>query len=100
MTVDFVAGPERFQTQIVAFRQAMRGFAYTPGNDYLAFVRGDKVAAYGLSALVIGGTGAVLAEAGLFKFLWKLIVAAVAGAGALLKKLFSPQQTHGTAKCR
>jgi hypothetical protein len=92
MTVDFVAGMDSFQTQIVAFRQAMRGFTYTPGNNYLAFVQGDKVANIELTGLVVGGAAAIAAKAGLFKYLWKLIVAAVAGVGGLLKKLFSPRQ--------
>jgi uncharacterized membrane-anchored protein len=100
MTVDFVAGMDSFQTQIVAFRQAMRGFTYTRGNDYLAFVTGDKVAEYGLTGLVVGGAAAAAAEAGLFKYLWKLIVAAVAGVGALLKKLFSPRRDERTAQYR
>jgi uncharacterized membrane-anchored protein len=100
MTVDFVAGLESFQTEIAAFRQALRGFTYTPDNNYLAFVQGDKVAEYGLTGLVVGGAAAVAAKAGLFKCLWKLIVAAVAGIGAFLKKLFSPQQDQGAAQYR
>jgi uncharacterized membrane-anchored protein len=100
MTVDFVAGMDSFQTQIVAFRQAMRGFTYTPGNNYLAFVQGDKVANIELTGLVVGGAAAIAAKAGLFKYLWKLIVAAVAGVGGLLKKLFSPRQDKWSAQYR
>ena len=100
MTVDFVADTASFQTQIVSFQQAMRGFAYTAGNSYSAFVQGDKVAEYGLSALVVGGATAVAANAGLFKYLYKLIVAAIVGIGGLLKKLFSSRQNRGTSEYR
>lgn len=92
MLVDFVTGMDNFQTQLVAFRQAMSGFSYTSGNDYLAFVQGDKVAQYGLTGLIVGGAAATAAQTGLFKYLWKLIVAVIVGMGALLKKLFSPCQ--------
>ena len=100
MTIDFVAGMDSFQSQIVAFREAMRGFSYTPGNNYLAFEQGDKVAEYGLTGLVVGGAAAAAAKVGLFKYLWKLIVAAIAAVGAFLKKLFAPRQSQGTAEYR
>jgi uncharacterized membrane-anchored protein len=95
--VDFVAGADSFDTQIVAFRQTMRGFAYTSGNDYLAFVQGDKLAGYGLTALVVGG---VAAKVGLFRYLWKLIAAAIASVAAFFRKLFSPRQDRGTVQYR
>ena len=98
MTVDFVAGIEGFQTQILAFRRAMQGFSYTPDNNYLAFVQGDKVAEYGLTGLVVGGAAAVASKAGVFKYIWKLIVASLAGLGTLLKKLFAPPAGPGTTQ--
>jgi uncharacterized membrane-anchored protein len=99
MTVDFVAGIDNFSTQLVTFKGAMDGFAYTRDNSYLAFVQGDKLAEYGLTGLVVGGT-AIAAKAGLFKYLWKLIVAAFAAVGALIKKLFRPRQDQGAPQYR
>ena len=59
-------------------------------------MKGDKVAEYGLTALVVGGAAAVATKVGLFKYLWKLllvgwklVVAALAGLGAALKRLFT-----------
>ena len=56
---------------------------------------GDKIAEYGLTALVVGGAGAAAAKAGLLKGLWKfllagwkLVIAAIVGLGALLKRIF------------
>lgn len=100
MTVDFVAGMDVFHSQLADFRQAMGGFSFAPGNSYLAFVQGDKVAEYGLTGLIVGGAAATAAQAGLFKYLWKLIVGAVAGISALFKKLFSRRQQQGTAQYR
>jgi uncharacterized membrane-anchored protein len=95
MRVKVVTDPERLDTVLAGFRQVMGGFRYTPDNDYRAFVKGDKVAEYGLTALVVGGAAAAAAKVGLFKGLWKLalagwkfILAAFAAIGAWLKRLF------------
>ena len=67
---------------------------FNAGNRYADFdpKSGDKVATYGLAALVAGG---IAAKAGLFKGLWvailaakKFIVAGVVALGALIKKWF------------
>ena len=44
-------------------------------------VEGDKVAKYGLTALVAGGAGAAAMKLGLFGKLWKVIVGIFAAAG-------------------
>jgi len=51
-------------------------------------VKGDKVAEYGLTGLIVGGAAAVAAKAGVFKWLWKVILAGIVGIGAFFKKLF------------
>ena len=89
MSVTLVTGPEELASTLPEFRNAMGSFSYTPENSYKAFVKGDKVAEYGLTALVVGGATAAAAKTGLLKSLWKVIVAAVVGLGALVKKFFS-----------
>lgn len=91
MRVNLVAGVDELPSVLPEYRKAMLGFAYTPDSDYRAFVSGDKVAEYGLTALVVGGAAAAAAKTGFLKSFWKLIVAAVVGLGALLKKLFNRQ---------
>ena len=88
-----------------AFRKAMTAFSYAPDNDYRSFVRGDKVAEYGLSALIVGGAAAVAAKTGFFKLIgkfllvfWKLVLAGIAGIGALLKKLFTKDPQDAVLK--
>jgi uncharacterized membrane-anchored protein len=65
------------------------GFTYSPGFKYAEWRRGDKVAAYGLTALVAGGAGVALAKSGLLVKFWKLIVAGLAAAAAALKKMWA-----------
>jgi uncharacterized membrane-anchored protein len=108
MQVELVAGTDKLNATLPEFKKAMGGFAYTKENDYRAFVQGDKVAEYGLTALVIGGAAAAAAKTGLLKGLWKLILAfwkviaiGIAALGGLLKRLFTgkpaaPPETSST----
>jgi len=58
------------------------------GQRYAEFRPGDKIAEYGLAALITGGAAAVALKTGLFQKFWKLIVLGfVALAGALKKGL-------------
>jgi uncharacterized membrane-anchored protein len=74
-------------------------FSYKQGNRYAEFRPGDKLAKYGLAALVAGGAGAVAVKtgllAGLLKILAKggkaivvLVVGAVAAIGRFLRRIF------------
>jgi uncharacterized membrane-anchored protein len=71
--------------------QLLGGFTYKDGKRYSEYVKGDKIAKYGLTALVAGGAGAAAVKFGLFKFigkLWKAIVVGVIAAFAALKNFF------------
>ena len=70
-------------------------FSYVSGQKYSEFKSGDKVAAYGLSALVLGGAGVMAAKMGLFAKLgvmfskfWKAIVFGLVALGAVIKKMW------------
>jgi uncharacterized membrane-anchored protein len=97
MSVSLVTNPEQLSISLSDFRKVMLDFAYTPQNNYRAWVKGDKVAEYGLTALVVGGATAVATKTGVWKVLWKLIVAAIVGIGALLKKLFGSRSGGETS---
>lgn len=73
----------------------LAGFSYEEGKRYGDYVSGDKLAGYGLAALVAGGAGAAAAKLGLFavlgKFLakaWKLLVVGAIAVGSFLKRIF------------
>jgi uncharacterized membrane-anchored protein len=61
---------------------------YKQGKSYAEYVQGDKVAKYGLTALIAGGAAATAVKFGLFKLLakaWKIVLIAVFGFFAALK---------------
>jgi uncharacterized membrane-anchored protein len=89
MHADLVATPEQLAALVPTFNGMIGAFTYSPGFKYAEWRSGDKVAAYGLTALVAGGAGVALAKSGLLVKFWKLIVAGIAAAAAVLKKMWS-----------
>lgn len=83
-----VTNPNSVDVDLADFKRALKGFEYNPGEKYSEFREGDKVAAYGLGALVVGGAAAAAAKKGGFKFLWVLVLGGIAGAVGLAKRLF------------
>lgn len=74
----------------------LTGFRYVEGERYAEFREGDKVAQYGLTALVAGTGAFAAAKMGLFGKLGaifakmgKLAIVAVVAVLAAIKKLFS-----------
>ncbi|HVT58243.1 MAG TPA: DUF2167 domain-containing protein [Thermoanaerobaculia bacterium] len=95
MSGTLVADPDGLAAARQEVEALLQGFSYKQGHRYAEWMKGDKVAEYGLAALVAGGAGAAAAKLGLFaklgKFLakgYKLIVAAFAALIAALRKLF------------
>jgi uncharacterized membrane-anchored protein len=89
MRVTLVTDPSTLTPTLPKFKNVLTGFSFTQGHKYAEFRQGDKMAKYGLSALVVGGAAAVAVKTGAAKWLWKLIVVAFLGIGAFFKKLFS-----------
>lgn len=86
MNVDLVLAPGQLQTVVPEFEQLLQGFSFLEGNRYADWREGDKVAAYGLTALVAGGAGAIAMKSGVLQKLGKFIVLAVLAVLATLKK--------------
>jgi len=105
MGVELVADSAQHTVLLPEFRRVMTKFNYTKENDYRSFVKGDKVAEYGLTALILGGATAAAAKTGLLKGLWKLllagwklIAAGLVALGGFLKRLFTrSDETTATA---
>lgn len=93
MAATLVSQPAALDRNAAEFKKVLRGFAFTAGERYTEFRQGDKVAEYGLAALIAGGAAAAVAKSGAGKALFKVLgVAAVAGlgvVGGLVRKLFS-----------
>jgi uncharacterized membrane-anchored protein len=88
MNVDLIADRDQYAELTGQFNTLMSGFHYTQGNRYSEFAKGDKVAEYGLTALILGGGAAVALKTGLLAKFWKFIVMGLVAAGAAIKKLF------------
>ncbi len=88
MSVDLVMNPEQATAVVPQYETLISGFTHNSGQTYADFKSGDKMAAYGLAALVAGGAGAVALKTGILQKFWKVIVAAVVALLAGLKKIF------------
>jgi len=89
MHADLVTTPDALTALVPTFNGTIRGFTYSSGFKYAEWRSGDKVAAYGLTALVAGGAGVALVKSGLLVKFWKLIVIGFAAAVGALKRLWS-----------
>jgi uncharacterized membrane-anchored protein len=99
MSATLVGSPEAMTDAIAALDGMLGKFSYNQGQKYSEFTQGDKLAAVGLSALVLGGGAALAAKTGLLGQLGKFIkaivvggIALVAGIGNWLKRKFGRGQ--------
>ena len=108
MKVDLVLDPAQLESTMPVFDAIVAGTTFIPGRTYAEWRDGDKVAGYGLTALVAGGAGVAAAKLGLFGKLWKvilgvlvaakkLVIVVVLAAVALVKRLFGKKETASTA---
>lgn len=96
MSANLLVDPEKLAEVLPVSKQALAGFSFVPGKRYSEWRAGDKVAEYGLAALVVGGAAGVAAKMGLFAKLaaslgklWKAILFGLVGLGVALKRLFT-----------
>jgi uncharacterized membrane-anchored protein len=94
MEAKLVIDPEKLQATLPVFQNILKDHTYKTGESYAEYKSGDKIAKYGLAALVTGGAAAVAIKTGLlstiilfFKKGAKLIVVACVAVGAFFKKL-------------
>lgn len=96
MNATLVTDTANFKAAEAAADQLLAdNYGYITGEKYSEFKAGDKVAAYGLGALVLGGAGVMAAKAGLFGKLGalfakmgKLVIIPIIAIGAGIKKLW------------
>jgi uncharacterized membrane-anchored protein len=98
-SVIMVTDPTNLNAAESSLDNVLTGYSFNPGETYADWRSGDKVAEYGLAALIVGGVAAVAAKKGLFSVLagflaaaWKFIVASVVAALAWLRRLFAKKQ--------
>ena len=105
MSVTFVDDPKNLAAARPAVDGVIAAFGYKQGKTYAEWVPGDKVAEYGLTALVAAGAGAAAAKLGFFGFLakifakaGKLIVLGLAALGAAAAKFWSALRGKAPAR--
>jgi uncharacterized membrane-anchored protein len=96
MRVTVVGDPGEVKAAMPDFKNLMAGYNFVSGQTYAEYKPGDKVAQYGLAALVVGGAAVGAAKLGLlgtlavfFKKAWKLVIVAVVAVAAALKNFFA-----------
>jgi uncharacterized membrane-anchored protein len=91
-----VTDPEHFQQHEREFKNILAGYSFNPGEKYSDFRQGDKVAAYGLGALILGGAAAAVVKSGILAKFAKVIffggIALVAGLFSMIRRFFSRRQ--------
>jgi uncharacterized membrane-anchored protein len=94
MSAVLIASPEDLTAATAEFNSTLSGFSYSAGQRYAEYKPGDKIAKYGLAALVTGGAAAIAVKTGLWKVIvtglvagWKFIAAgAVALFGGIARR--------------
>ena len=94
MRVTLVTGPEELPATLPQYKAALADFSYNSGHKYAEYRQGDKLATYGLSALIVGGATAAAVKSGAFKWLWKFGGIAVLSVLGFAKKLFGRRKTN------
>ena len=96
MEVNLVIEPEKLVAALTAYQALLTDYSYKQGERYAEYRSGDKLAKYGLAALITGGAAAVAVKTGLFASLIlffkkaaKFVVIAVVAVIAWLKKLIT-----------
>lgn len=95
MTATLVSDTATLAQNTEEFKKVLAGFDYNSGQTYAEFKNGDKVAAIGLGALVLGGAAAVATKKGLWGAIagflaagWKIVAAAAVALFAGIGKFF------------
>jgi uncharacterized membrane-anchored protein len=97
MKVIFAGDAESYAQSLQQARNIIADYSFVSGKTHAEWKQGDKIAGYGLAALIAGGTAAAVAKSGLLGKFFKPIALAVAAALAALLKIFR-RKKKGDAK--
>lgn len=99
ISATLVTDPQAMAADLPHVQALLGGFSFKEGNRYAEWKSGDKIAEYGLAALVAGGAGAAALKLGLFaqigKLLakgWKLVALGFAAVASWFKRVFGKKR--------
>jgi uncharacterized membrane-anchored protein len=94
MSANLMVDPDKLNETLPQVKKVLTGYTFVEGKRYSQYVSGDKIAKYGLSALVVGGAVGLAAKTGLLAKLGvllakgaKLIIVGLVALGAGIKKM-------------
>jgi uncharacterized membrane-anchored protein len=98
-SVVLLSDPEHLDSAIDEFKSTLSKFSYLQGQKYAEYKPGDKLAQYGLAALITGGAAAIAIKTGFWKVLltgliagWKFIAVGAAALFGGISKFFKRKQ--------
>jgi len=96
MEVVLVCDPDNLKNILPTFNGLLADYKFNTGGSYAEYKPGDKVAKYGLGALVVGGAAVGAAKLGLLgpvilfiKKAWKLVIIAFVAVIGFFKKILN-----------
>ncbi len=102
-SVVMVSSSQELQASEASLNKVLEGYSFNSGETYAEWKPGDKVAEYGLAALILGGAAAVATKKGLWGVMagflaaaWKAVAAAVVGVVAWLRARFAKKADAGS----
>lgn len=95
MSATLVSDPNNLPKDVTDFKRSLEAFDYVSSQKYSEFKAGDRVAEFGLAALIVGGAAALATKKGFwgalvafFAAFWKLIVGVLIAVAAGLASIF------------
>jgi uncharacterized membrane-anchored protein len=89
MEVVLACDEKELAAAVPAYQELLKGFSFNKEENYASFSKGDKVAEYGLTGLIVGGGLLVAAKSGLLAKLFKPILIGLVAVGAFFKRIFT-----------
>jgi len=93
MSANLMVDPDKLNGALPVVKKLLTGYNFVEGKKYSQYVSGDKIAKYGLSALVVGGAVGIAAKTGILAKLgvfiakaFKLVIVGILGLFAAIKK--------------
>jgi len=94
MVVTLVCSPEQLHEVLVPTRSLLKDFTFNSGQSYSEYTAGDKIWKYGLTGLIAGGGLALAAKAGIFKYLWKILLGVGVVIAGIFKRFFGGRKKN------
>lgn len=95
MSAQLVADSKTIEGATTEFNAMLTGYTFNVGQKYAEFRKGDKLAGYGLAALIGGGVAAAAIKTGFLKKFWKLLMFGIVALVGMLKKFLGALTGRG-----